>query len=428
MNRAAAVPTPAPIAREGTLLLADVGRDPSWTAHRARLGPVPELDVATLAAWTDETQLRGRGGAGFPFSRKLTTAARRRALVVVNASEGEPASHKDEVLVTRVPHLVLDGAVVTARALGTREVHVVVPSARPAMVQAMAAAVRERRKGGERVRWHLHHADDRFVAGQARAVLELMAGRENKPVTAWAPEAVSGHRGRPTLLSNAETFAHVAAVSRLGPKAYAAYGNPSTPGTVLLTLDGDSSAPEVLEAPGGSRLVEALATRWLPGMPVLLGGYHGTWLTGTDVETARLDRDALAASGFALGAGVVLPLAQGICPVARTSAIVTYLAGESAGRCGPCRFGLPTMAAELERVARGGGNEERLLELAGVVTGRGACAHPDGTARLVRSLLDRFPVEVAHHLEGRCDWAGARRAHAPRPLPQQVTVLPRSGR
>jgi NADH:ubiquinone oxidoreductase subunit F (NADH-binding) len=209
----------------------------------------------------------------------------------------------------------------------------------------------------------------------------------------------------------------------LGPKAYAAYGNPSTPGTLLLTLDGDSAAPEVLEAPGGSRLVEALATRWLPGTPVLLGGYHGTWLTGTDVESARLDRDALAASGFALGAGVVLPLPPGICPVAQTAAIVTYLAGESAGRCGPCRLGLPAMAAELGRVARGGGNQERLLELAGVVTGRGACAHPDGTARLVRSLVDRFPTEVAHHLEGQCHWPGAVGRAAP--TRQQLTVLPR---
>ncbi|KQX62013.1 NADH-ubiquinone oxidoreductase-F iron-sulfur binding region domain-containing protein [Angustibacter sp. Root456] len=428
MSRAPVAAHTPLVVREGTLLLADVGRDASWAAHRSRLGPVPELDVATLAAWTDETQLRGRGGAGFPFSRKLTTAARRRALVVVNASEGEPASHKDEALVTRVPHLVLDGAVVTARALGTREVHVVVPSARPAMVQAVAAAVRERRKAGERVRWHLHQAADRFVAGQARAVLELMAGRENKPVTAWAPEAVSGHRGRPTLLSNAETFAHVAAVSRLGPRAYAAYGNPSTPGTVLLTVDGDGPAPEVLEAPGGGRLVEALSTRWLPGMPVLLGGYHGTWLTGTDVESARLDRNALAVAGFALGAGVVLPLPQGICPVTRTSGIVTYLAGESAGRCGPCRFGLPALAAELERVARAGGDDRRLLELAGVVTGRGACAHPDGTARLVRSLLDRFPVEVAQHLEGRCHWAGDARGRAPRQPPHQLAGGPRSGR
>ncbi len=405
MSRPApAVTLPRPIAHEGTLLLADVGRDPAWVSHHARLGPLPQLDLETLAAWTDAARLRGRGGAGFPFSRKLTTAARRRAVVVVNAAEGEPASHKDEVLVTRVPHLVLDGAVVTARALRTREVHVVVPEVNGDMLRAITRAISERRRSGERLRWRVHQAEDRFVAGQARAVLELMAGRESKPVTAWAPEAISGHKGRPTLLSNAETFAHVAAISRLGPDAYAAHGNPSTPGTVLLTVDGDGPAPEVFEVPGGSRLADAIATRWLPGVPVLLGGYHGTWLTGADVETARLDRDALAAAGLALGAGVVLPLQRGLCPVVRTSHVVRYLAGESAGRCGPCRFGLPAMADELDRLARGVDSTQRLLELAGVVTGRGACAHPDGTARLVRSLLERFAGEVGAHAGGRCAW------------------------
>ena len=270
------------------------------------------------------------------------------------------------------------------------------------MVQAVATAVASAARAASGCAGTCTMPTTGSSPGQARAVLELMAGRENKPVTAWAPEAVSGHRGRPTLLSNAETFAHVAAVSRLGPKAYAAHGNPSTPGTVLLTLDGDGAAPEVLEVPGGSRLVEALATRWLPGMPVLLGGYHGTWLTGTDVEAARLDRDALAASGFALGAGVVLPLRAGALPrgpdvrdrrlprrgVRRAVRAVPVRPADDGGRAA-------------SGVARGGGNQERLLELAGVVTGRGACAHPDGTARLVRSLVDRFPAEVAHHLEGR---------------------------
>ncbi len=393
---------PRPIARRGPLLLSDVGHDPSWTSHRSRWGRLPAVDVDTLADWTAAAGLRGRGGAGFPFSRKLTTAARRRAVVVVNASEGEPASHKDEVLVTGSPHLVLDGAAVTARALGTREVHVVVPEAKPDVVEAVSRAVRERRRGGERLRWRLHQAEDRFVAGQARAVLELMAGRENKPVTAWVPEAVSGHRGRPTLLSNAETFAHVAVISRLGPDAYSSYGTASAPGTVLLTVDGDGPAPEVLEVPGGSRLVDAISAWWPPRVPVLLGGYHGTWLTASDVESAYLDRDALAASGFALGAGVVLPLRPGICPVNRTAHIVGYLAGQSAGRCGPCRMGLPAMARELGQLARGGADPDRLLELAGVVTGRGACAHPDGTARLVRSMVEQFAAEVDAHAQGEC--------------------------
>ncbi len=392
------------IVNPGPLLLAHVNADPGWAAHRQRLGPVPQPTLATLSAWAEAVAVRGRGGAGFPFATKLLAAAGRRPVVVVNIAEGEPASHKDSVLAERSPHLVLDGAVVVARALGTRELHVVVPSGRPHVGRAMAVAVAQRRAGGERLRWRLHHADDRFVAGQSRAVIELMAGRENRPVTSWQPEAVSGHRGRPTLLSNAETFAQVAALARLGPHAYAAFGHPGTPGTVLLTVDGDGPAPEVVELAGGSRLTDALATRWLPGQPVLIGGYHGTWMRGGDVATARLDREMLATSGFALGAGVVLPLTAGTCPVLRTARIVRYLASESAGRCGPCRNGLPAMADELDRLALCTDSLDRLLELAGLVTGRGACAHPDGTTRLVRSLVDRFDDEVSRHAGGQCRW------------------------
>jgi NADH:ubiquinone oxidoreductase subunit F (NADH-binding) len=390
--------------RPGPLLLADVLAEPDLAAHRRRLGDLAPRDLDTLVAWCEAVAVRGRGGAGFPFAIKLRAAAGRRPLVVVNGSEGEPASHKDSVLLTRAPHLVLDGAAVTARALGTREVHVVLARARPEVVRAVEQAVSQRRGSGERLRWRTHLADDRFVAGQARAVLELMAGRENLPVTAWTPEAVSGHRGRPTLLSNAETFAHVATLARIGPERYAAQGHPGAPGTVLLTVDGDGAAPAVVEVAGGSRLVDAVGTRWQPGQPLLIGGYHGTWMDGADVVAARLDRTLLAESGFALGAGVLLPLAAGTCPLPRTARIVRYLAGESAGRCGPCRFGLPALADELDRVVLGRGSRARLDELAGVVTGRGACAHPDGTARLVRSMLECFPHEVAAHGSGRCDW------------------------
>jgi NADH:ubiquinone oxidoreductase subunit F (NADH-binding) len=389
----------------GPLLLAHVHEDPALAAHRSRLGPPARPGLAGLLAVAEQVALRGRGGAGFPFAVKLRAAAsRRRPLVVVNAAEGEPASAKDTVLMVRSPHLVLDGAAAAAHALGTRQAHVIVPSSRPQLLAAVSRALAERRAAGEGLNWRVHQAQDRFVAGQARAVLELMAGRENLPVTAWQPEAFAGLGGRPTLLSNAETFAHVAALARLGPDAYAEHGGPGTPGTVLLTVDGDGPAPTVLELAGGAPLVQALAGRWTPGCPVLLGGYHGTWLAGADVARARLDRSELAVCGFALGAGVVLALPPGECPVQRTAAVVRYLAGESAGRCGPCRFGLPALADELDRLARGTGSLGRIRELAGLVTGRGACAHPDGTARLVASLLAAFGEEVAQHESGSCRW------------------------
>jgi NADH:ubiquinone oxidoreductase subunit F (NADH-binding) len=410
----------------GPLLLARVGDGPSLTSHRARLGPAARPGLAALIQACEAVALQGRGGAGFPFATKLRAAARlravtrsdlravtrsdlravtrRRAVVVVNAAEGEPASAKDRALMVRAPHLVLDGAAAAAHALGAKEVHVVVPAAWPAVGQALRTALSERRAAAEPLRWKEHTAQDWFVAGQARAVLELLGGRENLPVTAWQPEAVRGLGGRPTLLSNAETFAQVAAIARLGPQAYARHGWPGSPGTVLLTVGGDGPAPYVLEVPGGSPLRDALPGARSTQCPVLLGGYHGAWLTTTDVASATLDRVGLRAAGFTLGAGVVLPLGHDECPVQRTAGIVKYLAGQSAGRCGPCRFGLPALADELDRLALGQDTTTRLRELTGLVTGRGACAHPDGTARLVASLMSAFPDEVTRHVNGRCGW------------------------
>jgi NADH:ubiquinone oxidoreductase subunit F (NADH-binding) len=390
----------------GPALLAGIAQGPGLVAHRDRLGPAPRPSADALVQMARAVNLRGRGGAGFPVAIKLAAAARRRAVVVVNASEGEPASHKDAALMTCSPHVVLDGVSAVAHALGTREVHVAVPSDLPSVRFVLENALRERARDGERLRVRLHDAAPRFVAGQAQAVLELLAGRDNLPVTAWAPEAVRGHRGRPTLLSNAETFAHIGHLARVGPNGYAAHGTVDEPGTTLLTLRGDGLGPEVREVAYGTPVTDILNLREMT-QPLLLGGYHGTWLTAAQLPGLTVSRTAVADAGATLGAGVILPLGELTCPLVRTSHVVSYLAGQSAGRCGPCLNGLPAMARELEVLVHQQGGEDslrRLEQLCGLVVRRGACAHPDGTARLVASMLSRFPEEVESHSAG---WCGA---------------------
>ncbi len=136
--------------------------------------------------------------------------------------------------------------------------------------------------------------------------------------------------------------------------------------------------------------------------PVLLGGYHGTWAAPGQLADLTVSRDDLARHDLALGAGVVLPLADGGCPLHTTSRITAYLAAQSARRCGPCLNGLPALAGAVADVDRGAAGTERAEQLARLVTGRGACAHPDGTARLVRSLLVAYADEVDAHAAGRC--------------------------
>ena len=380
----------------GPALLAGIERGSSLAAHRAQYGDLPSPSLHELVDLLELVALRGRGGAAFPFATKLRAAAqRRRPVVVVNLAEGEPASSKDSALALSRPHLVLDGAVATARALGTRAVHVVLPSERPQVVAAMEQALAERH---DRMRFRTHLTSGRFVSGQARAVVELISGRENLPVTAWTPEAISGIDGRPTLLSNAETWAHVGRWVLLGQRAYAGLGTPAEPGTTLLTWNLGAEAT-VLEVPFGARFRDVLPEA-AAGLPVLIGGYHGAWATWSTLASARVSVPRLRMLGIPLGAGVLVSADR--CPVEMSLEIVSWLAAQSARRCGPCTLGLPAIADELARAAAGQGSLERVRELAGLVEGRGACAHPDGTVRLVRSVLTAWPDELDVHARGGC--------------------------
>jgi NADH:ubiquinone oxidoreductase subunit F (NADH-binding) len=390
-----------PVVSQGPALLAGISQGPGLVAHRHRVGPGPTPSGDELIHLAETVGLRGRGGAGFPASIKLATAQRRKAVVVVNASEGEPASRKDAALMSLAPHVVLDGAAAVAHALKTREVHIVVPSELPSIRTVVEKALRERVEAGERLSWQIHNAAARFVAGEGSAVLELLAGRENLPVTTWQPQAVRGHRKRPTLLSNAETFAHLGHLARVGSDGYRAFGTEDEAGTTLLTLRGDGWDPVVREVAYGTPLEDVLTESEM-AQPLLLGGYHGTWLKPAQMQGLAVSRTDIAAAGATLGAGVVLPLAAGWCPLVRTEALVDYLAGQSAKKCGPCFNGLPAMAEAVRDLVHRGGPIGAVEELCGLVVRRGACAHPDGTARLVTSMLKRFPEEVDLHALGEC--------------------------
>lgn len=389
----------------GHALLRDVGQPADLAAHRSRYGELPDLDVAALIALTEAARLRGRGGAGFPFARKLAAAAAaggvvRRPVVVVNASEGEPASSKDAALARHAPHLVLDGAAAAATALGARDVHVAVPGDRPRARALLGAAVAERED--RRIRWHLHVTGAQFVAGQSQAVLELLSGRPGLPVTSWQPAAVRGHRGRPAVLSNAETWAHLGLLALEGLRPTLARGTHAEPGTTLVTVHGPGAPVTVREVEHGAPLVDVLPDS-ARGGPLLVGGFHGTWAPWKDVRTATVSPADLRDRGVPLGAGVLISVGPDGCPLDLTRAVVAYLAEQSAGRCGPCFNGLPALARAVAGMQQGGPSaRDEAARLSGVVTGRGACAHPDGTARLVSSLLTALPEETVAHAAGHC--------------------------
>ncbi len=362
--------------------------------------------VGALAA----AGLTGRGGAGFPTARKLEAIGRqrRRPVVAVNVCEGEPASHKDRALATGAPHLVLDGAELVARALGAVAVRVCVHRRSPAAAQSLESAIAERRAAGlVSVPTEVRRPPARYISGEESALVHWLDGGDARPTFRLARPGPLRSAGRPTLVENAETLAHIALIGRHGPEWFRSSGSPEAPGTTLVTVSGAVDAPGVLEIPLGLPLdhLLGLATA-APLAGVLLGGYGGTWL-GRDRFATPLAPGPLGALGATLGAGVVVALGTDGCGLAETARIAAYLGQESAGQCGPCVFGLPAIADDVAQLAFGradGAVAERLWSRCAVVAGRGACHHPDGVARLVRSALRTFDEDLGRHLRhGPCD-------------------------
>ncbi|SDQ79328.1 NADH-quinone oxidoreductase subunit NuoF family protein [Thermostaphylospora chromogena] len=377
-----------------------------YSAHRALHPEPPRYSVETLVSMAEAVDLRGRGGAAFPFARKLnavaTSAAKKKAqvAVVVNATEGEPASAKDKMLLLRVPHLVIDGALLAADALDAVEVVIGVAEGHAAHNSILAAV--EERGLSDYIR--VFALPERFVTGEGGSVINGISGREAIPRGRGGRTSDSGLRGLPTLLSNAETFAQLAMLAELGPTGYAEAGSPDEPGTVLLTVGGSAMRPAVVETPTGVPLATVLdLCGAMVGDGVLVGGYHGRWLTPVNAASVPVSRKSLADVGGVLGAGIVLPLGGETCPLGETVRVTSYLAAQSAGQCGPCRLGLPDVAYALKDLLDGGGTVEAVRWAATGVRGRGACSHPDGTSRFVLSALDTFTEDISEHLlNGTC--------------------------
>lgn len=407
-----------PAGPAGRLLAgARLGGHLDYAGHLRVHGALPRLHRASsagLIGLVEAGGLRGRGGAGYPLAAKLAAVAGRRGekYVVVNGAESEPASAKDAVLLGAAPHLVLDGAVLAAAAIGAREVVVWLhrdPELPPAPIEQ---AVAERaRAGADDVFVRVEHGPARYVAGESSAVVNHLSGGPARPTLSPPHATERGVLGRPTLVSNAETMAHLALLARHGADWYRSVGTRDEPGTLLLTVTGGVHRPLVVEVPFGTPVgdVVGLAEPVDHPIAVLTGGYGGSWVPWSQAARLPVTGRDFRAAGATLGVGLLAVLPAGRCGLVETAPVVGWLAAENAGQCGPCVNGLPALAEAFAHLAAGGaggagpawpGSVGRLHRWAAMVTGRGLCHHPDGVAQLIRSALQTFEPEVGAHLAG----------------------------
>lgn len=394
-----------------------------WARRREWRGAPALIDQVEQAG------LGGRGGASFPTAKKMraVAAARGKPIVVINATEGEPASSKDRTLLETLPHLVLDGAALAARAIGAEEAIVCVRESAEVGLGRVGRALEERRQlAGHWPRITLSPTPEGYVVGHESALVNYLNGGQPKPTFTPPMPFERGVHRRPTLVNNAETVAHLALIARHGPRWFRELGLADQPGSTLVTLSGPLAYPGLYEVEHGTPIASLLdaggGTRERV-RAALFGGYAGTWVDAGALPSLALSNAHLAPYGASLGAGVVLLLSEHACPVAETTRVTRWLATQSAGQCGPCVHGLDALAATLEQIVGGSASSHaaaRIGQLAQLVRGRGACVHPDGAARFATSAIDVFAEEFADHIRhGACNAC----MHRPElPLPTRTRI------
>ena len=386
-------------------LFASLGDGQGFAAHLERYGERPHLDgrpqsTDALISLLDASRLTGRGGGGVKASAKLQfLRTARKAHVVINAMEGEPASAKATALLEVAPHLVFDGAALMAEALGTTSVTLAIASDdhRSAAFAEAALATRN-----DRVTISMVRPPGRYLAGEESALVNWIDRGTSLPTfRATKPSFVTIGR-QAALVHNLETLAHLGLIARFGADWFREVGAEHNPGTTLITVSGAVAKPSTVEWITGGTLGALFDS--VGGSPTeiqgaLLGGYGGTFV-GAGARGLRLDEVSLRAVGATLGPGIVVALPLGCCPLMEASRIVNWMTRESAGQCGPCVYGLPALATELHDFTtnkRSKTSLQRLESRLREIEGRGACRHPDGVVRLVRSVFSAFPEHVEGH-------------------------------
>ena len=355
--------------------------------------------------------LTGRGGAGFPTATKLAAARESGAQVIVNACDGEVGAVKDAwVVASHLPALTHGAELLAGPRAG---------KVRFAAHRGSATEHRLRAAGLD-----VLAVPARYVSSEETSLISAAHGRLARPMTKRSPFVRGGSDGRgrrvrPTLVLNAETTWRVAQVEAHGAAWFRSFGTPGEPGPRLVSVHGHVERPGVLETESGVALssLTAAARPFDPGRSdTLVGGLAGVFLSADETAVATWSGPGMAVYGGALGSGVLEVLDPRACPLDRVARLLAYAAGETAGQCGPCMFGLPTLARELTTLISHPTPHvlQRVSARLDLLPDRGACRFPDGVSRFTRSALRVYADHLGTHEAGRCPLTTGM-AHAGRP-------------
>ena len=378
------------------------------------------LSQDQVIATVKESGLRGRGGAGFPTGLKWSFMPRQFPGVkhlVCNSDEGEPGTCKDREILMHNPHIVIEGMIIAAYAMGIPlgynyihgEIFEVYERFEAALEEARAAGYLGDRIMGSGFSFQLHaaHGFGAYICGEETALLESLEGKKGQPRFKPPFPASFGLYGKPTTINNTETFAAVPWIIRNGGLAYLECGKPNNGGTKIFSVSGDVERPGNYEIPLGtpfSKLLE-LAGGVRQGRKlkaVIPGGSSSPVLPADIIMNCTMDYDSIAKAGSMLGSGAVIVIDDTRCMVKSLQRLSYFYMHESCGQCTPCREGTGWLWRMVDRIERGEGKPSDLALLDNVaenIMGRTICALGDAAAMPVRGMIKHFRHEFEHHIE-----------------------------
>ncbi len=367
--------------------------------------------------------LRGRGGAGFPTWLKWKIAREQPGdikYIIMNADEGDPGAFMNRLLAESDPHRVLEGMIIAAYAIGARKGFIFVRAEKPLMAERLAKAVEQARKYGllgENILGRGFSFDvevilsaGAFVCGEETALIAAIEGRTSPRQRPPYP-ATRGLWGKPTIINNVETLAHVATIMAEGWEKFAKYGTEKTKGTKMFCVTGSVKRTGAYEVPVGTT-IEKLVVEIAGGPPegrkikaVQIGGPSGGCVPASLLSTP-IDYETLQKAGAIMGSGGIVVIDDHSCMVDVAKFFTSFTVAESCGKCFPCRIGTKILYDILNKITEGKGTEEdleTLEELGEVIKSSSLCALGGTAPNPVLSTLRYFRDEyLAHVKEKKC--------------------------
>jgi NADH-quinone oxidoreductase subunit F len=371
-----------------------------------------------------ESGLQGRGGAAFPAGKKWAFTAERPETphyVVLNGGEDEPGSKKDRLLLENLPHIVLEGVILTAYAVSASKAYLYINDAYKEAARSMENAVVEATQAGycgERINGSefsleviFTPAPPDYVAGEDTAALEVIEERKPWPRQKPPFPATAGLFGKPTAVNNVETLANVPPIIAHGAKWYRSFGTAGSPGTMIFSLNDELGRPGIYELPFGTpmrHLIEECGGGTRDGKKIkaiIPGGPSSAFLPADQIDIP-LDHASLRAAGSSIGCGVMRVITQGNCIVEEVLRIAEFFAAESCGQCPACRMETNALAAIMKKVRQGEGGAPLLDQFSKVINfnkGKGFCNLINMPGPPIESALKLFRSDFEFHLaNGRC--------------------------